>query len=166
MKKQKEIEITDTAETPPSFPKKPRTEAEAFVLGLALDMNPEQIAAAEARLVEAKKAIRQKGIDHLTCVIVETVERFQIGAADVRGIFELVASMGCATKVARTSRPRHPTKAGQGAKVSPGVVMFRNPAAPDQTYTGKGRKPFWFVNHIAAGGAIDALRVPTVNSPI
>jgi len=146
-------------------PKTPRSQAEAFIEALALDMTPEQIADAEARIAEAKKASRKTGLEQLTLAVVETVSRYQITAADVRDAFAVLgyATPPFPTRSSRTiadaPRPRS-AKASRAGKVSAGVVMFRNPAAPEQTYTGKGRKPGWFIQHLTAGGSIEELRAP------
>ncbi|MGQ5524567.1 H-NS histone family protein [Chitinimonas sp. PSY-7] len=45
------------------------------------------------------------------------------------------------------------------AKRGPVAAQFKNPANPEQTWTGRGRKPQWVADHLAGGGSIDALRV-------
>ncbi len=42
---------------------------------------------------------------------------------------------------------------------STGVAQFRNPADATQTWTGRGRKPQWLLDWVAAGNSLDALRV-------
>lgn len=42
---------------------------------------------------------------------------------------------------------------------SSGVAKYRNPENPDQTWTGKGRRPAWLIDHIAAGGSIEELEI-------
>ncbi len=42
---------------------------------------------------------------------------------------------------------------------SGGVAQFRNPANPEQTWTGRGRKPQWVLDWTAAGKSIDDLRI-------
>ncbi len=44
------------------------------------------------------------------------------------------------------------------AEKSANVPRFRNPANPSQTWTGRGRRPSWFIEHLQAGGSIDDLR--------
>ncbi|PHV12719.1 H-NS histone family protein [Chitinimonas sp. BJB300] len=44
-------------------------------------------------------------------------------------------------------------------KRGPVAAQFKNPANPEQTWTGRGRKPQWVADHLASGGSIDALRV-------
>lgn len=43
--------------------------------------------------------------------------------------------------------------------VSTGVAQFANPADASQTWTGRGRKPQWVLDWLAAGKSLDALRV-------
>ncbi|QNM97128.1 H-NS histone family protein [Chitinimonas koreensis] len=45
-----------------------------------------------------------------------------------------------------------------GGKRGPVAAQFKNPAN-DQTWSGRGRKPQWVVDHLAKGGSIEDLRV-------
>lgn len=61
------------------------------------------------------------------------------------------------------ARPRSPA-AGTGApkarkRTSDLPVKFRNPAEPNNTWTGQGRKPKWLVEKLAAGQAMEAFAV-------
>ncbi|WP_269531281.1 H-NS histone family protein [Chitinimonas sp. BJYL2] len=47
----------------------------------------------------------------------------------------------------------------RGGKRGPVAAQFRNPANPEQTWSGRGRKPQWVADHLAKGGNIDTLRV-------
>jgi DNA-binding protein H-NS len=38
-------------------------------------------------------------------------------------------------------------------------AQFRNPADPEQTWTGRGRKPQWAIEFLAQGGSLEALRI-------
>ena len=42
---------------------------------------------------------------------------------------------------------------------SKGVARYRNPADPSQTWTGRGRKPVWVLDWLAAGKSIDKLAI-------
>lgn len=58
-----------------------------------------------------------------------------------------------ATK-AKTARPK---KASDGrAKVAP---KYRNPNDPDETWTGRGRKPKWVVAYQSGGGSLDDILI-------
>lgn len=47
----------------------------------------------------------------------------------------------------------------RGSKRGPVAAQFKNPANPEQTWSGRGRKPQWVADHLASGGDIDSLRV-------
>ncbi|QDQ29250.1 H-NS histone family protein [Chitinimonas arctica] len=47
----------------------------------------------------------------------------------------------------------------RGGKRGPVAAQFKNPANPEQTWSGRGRKPQWVADHLAKGGDIDSLRV-------
>ncbi len=46
--------------------------------------------------------------------------------------------------------------AGGRAKVAP---KYRNKANPDQTWTGRGRKPLWVAEHLKRGGSLQDLAI-------
>ncbi|KJZ20830.1 H-NS histone family protein [Loktanella sp. S4079] len=46
---------------------------------------------------------------------------------------------------------------GRGKSLS--SPKYRNPADPEQTWTGKGRQPQWFKEAIAAGQSPDAMEI-------
>ncbi|MEM7088467.1 MAG: H-NS histone family protein [Pseudomonadota bacterium] len=48
---------------------------------------------------------------------------------------------------------------GRGAKTSKSKPKYRNPAAPDQTWTGRGRKPQWVHDALQAGADISDLEI-------
>lgn len=45
------------------------------------------------------------------------------------------------------------TKSAKRGKVA---AKYRNPDAPDQTWTGRGRKPLWLAERLAKGAKIEA----------
>ncbi|MCL3882102.1 H-NS histone family protein [Marivita sp. GX14005] len=49
--------------------------------------------------------------------------------------------------------------AASGKKGSKGVPKYRNPADPEQTWTGKGRKPRWINDALAQGQSLDDLAI-------
>ncbi|MBV1775734.1 H-NS histone family protein [Burkholderiaceae bacterium DAT-1] len=51
------------------------------------------------------------------------------------------------------------TSAKRGSKRGTVAAQFRNPANPEQTWTGRGRKPQWVADHLENGGSIDTLRI-------
>lgn len=52
--------------------------------------------------------------------------------------------------------PRTRGGAGKGAKVSP---KFRDPKNPENTWSGRGRKPKWVEAHLASGGSMESLAI-------
>ncbi|MCB6184186.1 H-NS histone family protein [Leeia sp. TBRC 13508] len=40
-----------------------------------------------------------------------------------------------------------------------GVAKFANPANSAETWTGKGRKPTWFINAVNSGASEDSMRI-------
>jgi DNA-binding protein H-NS len=51
------------------------------------------------------------------------------------------------------------TPSRRGGKRGPVAPQFKNPANPEQTWTGRGRKPQWVNEHLNGGGSIDTLRI-------
>ena len=49
--------------------------------------------------------------------------------------------------------------AGQTGKGNKGVAKYANPADPTQTWTGRGRKPNWVNDALAAGKSLDDLAI-------
>ncbi len=45
------------------------------------------------------------------------------------------------------------------AQRTKGVAKYRNPADASQTWTGRGRKPVWVLDWLAAGKSIDKLAI-------
>lgn len=50
------------------------------------------------------------------------------------------------------------SRGGRKAKSAKGVAKYRNPANPDQTWTGRGRRPDWVNAALAEGKALDDLK--------
>lgn len=51
---------------------------------------------------------------------------------------------------------RTPKKKDDRTKVAP---KYANPNAPEQTWTGRGRKPKWIEEHLAAGGKLEDIEI-------
>lgn len=62
---------------------------------------------------------------------------------------------------AKTRKPRAAAKPGRKAagRKTVGVAKYRNPAKPEQTWTGHGRKPGWVAEWLAAGKALNELEI-------
>lgn len=48
---------------------------------------------------------------------------------------------------------------GKGRKGAKNPAKYANPASPDQTWTGKGRKPNWVIDALASGKSLDDLKI-------
>jgi len=48
---------------------------------------------------------------------------------------------------------------GRKGKKSVGVAKYANPADPAQTWTGRGRKPGWVIEALAAGKSLDSMAI-------
>lgn len=72
--------------------------------------------------------------------------------AAARG-FELEELLGGGRKRAPGRRRKAPARARRT------TAKYRNPDNPQQTWSGRGRKPKWVQDWLAAGKALDALRV-------
>lgn len=59
------------------------------------------------------------------------------------------------TKPVKVAKVKKPAKSAKPAKVS--VIKYRNPANPDQGWTGHGRKPQWAIDWLASGKTLDEL---------
>ncbi|NHX27966.1 H-NS histone family protein, partial [Escherichia coli] len=42
---------------------------------------------------------------------------------------------------------------------TPAAPKYRNPENPDQTWSGRGRKPLWVVAHLDSGKAMEDLEI-------
>lgn len=51
------------------------------------------------------------------------------------------------------------TGAGKMRKRSPAVPKFANPANPSETWSGRGRKPLWFVAALKSGKSPDDMSI-------
>ncbi|KAF0815304.1 Trans-acting regulatory protein HvrA [Andreprevotia sp. IGB-42] len=49
--------------------------------------------------------------------------------------------------------------AGSKPVKTAGVALYRNPADASATWTGRGRKPLWVVDHLAKGGTLDQIKI-------
>lgn len=48
----------------------------------------------------------------------------------------------------------------------PAVPKYRNPANPEQTWTGRGKKPGWMSDALAAGATLESLLIESVAETI
>ncbi len=96
-----------------------------------------------AQLQEQAKSIRQKEISGVVARIREAIAHYGLTAEDL--------GLGGAVGGRKSRKPRKATatKARRGAAKVSGVVKYRDEAG--NTWTGRGRRPKWFTDAIAAG---------------
>lgn len=96
-----------------------------------------------AQLQEQAKSIRQREISGVVARIREAISHYGLTADD----------LGFGKAAGGTRKTRKPRKASakksRGAAKAAGVVKFRDEAG--NTWTGRGRRPKWFTDAIAAG---------------
>ena len=96
-----------------------------------------------AQLQEQAKSIRQREISGVVARIREAISHYGLTAED----------LGFGGGTGRTRKARKPRKAAakksRGAANPTGVVKFRDEAG--NTWTGRGRRPKWFTDALAAG---------------
>ena len=79
---------------------------------------------------------------------------------DKKNIFNRMLAMAQAAGFASVeafvaSQGRSP-RSDKGVRLPP---KYRNPNNAQQTWSGKGRKPGWFVSHLANGGRVESLEI-------
>ncbi len=95
-------------------------------------------------LQKAAEALRQKETAGV-------IERIRIAIATY-GL--TAADLGLGGKLA--AAPKRAKKAAKAKRKAPGVIRYRDDAG--HTWTGRGRRPAWFVNALAAGKKAEELR--------
>lgn len=86
----------------------------------------------------------------------DLIKRMQKMAAE-QGL-SLDDVLGTATADKSASKPVKAAKAAKPKKVAKvSVIKYRNPANPDQGWSGRGRKPQWVHDWLAQGKAIEEL---------
>lgn len=73
-------------------------------------------------------------------------------AKEIIAEYKLTAE-DCGFKNLNSAKNKGPTP------IKKGIPKYANPANPQETYTGKGRKPAWLQNHITNGGKIEDLLI-------
>ncbi len=101
----------------------------------------------------------------LGSMTVEQLRKLQVSAAEelkkrekaekrnaLKAIRELAEARGFSLDELFEEKPAR-------AQRTKGVAKYRNPADTSQTWTGRGRKPVWVLNWLAAGKSIDKLAI-------
>lgn len=107
-------------------------------------------------LEKREKALLAKTNDKVLSKIVALAKEAGLSAADI------AKALG-ASKPAKAAKAQRATKKGAltGKKVAP---KYRNPANPEQTWTGRGVSPSW-VQALKAAGTLDAALIGTSATP-
>lgn len=90
----------------------------------------------------------------------DLIKRMQKMVAEQGLTLDEVLGSVSGTSEKATSKPAKAAKikkATKPAKVS--VIKYRNPANPDQGWSGRGRKPQWALDWLAQGKSMDELEV-------
>jgi DNA-binding protein H-NS len=112
------------------------------------------------RQLERLRADVDKAVERLADTEKKEALRAAEKAAKAHGysLDELTGVKAAAAPKAKS--PRKPAKkavdADGRAKVAP---KFRNPANPDETWSGRGRSPKWMAEHLEAGGSKEDLAI-------
>jgi len=100
-------------------------------------------------------------VQQLTTLIARAKERLEaINAEKMAKARDKLAKLAKAegielSEILGTRRRRRRTKTAKGR----GAPKYRNPKDPAQTWTGKGRRPEWFVKALASGKRESDLQV-------
>ena len=102
-------------------------------------------------LIKKEQALLSKSHDKVLSKIVQLAKEAGLTADDI------VKALG-AGKTAKAGKAPRAAKKGvlAGKKVAP---KYRNPANPEQTWTGRGVSPSW-VQSLKAAGALDSALIP------
>lgn len=131
---------------------------------LALNLNAMSADALQKLLAEAQAALSAKAkIEKLRADITALIEAEGLTVADVFPpvVHELPAALGASR---RGRKPKSAADAGGGftapaSRQPKGDAKYENPADPAQKWTGKGRKPQWVIDALAAGTTLEALLI-------
>ena len=103
-------------------------------------------------LDKKEQALKSKSHDKVLSKIVALAKEAGLSAADI------TKALGSSKPSAKTGKAPKTVKKGAlaGKKVAP---KYRNPANPEQTWTGRGVSPTW-VQALKAAGTLEAALIP------
>jgi len=102
-------------------------------------------------LIKKEQALLSKSHDKVLSKIVQLAKEAGLTADDI------VKALGAGKTAKAGKAPRVAKKGGlAGKKVAP---KYRNPANPEQTWTGRGVSPSW-VQSLKAAGTLDSALIP------
>lgn len=74
-------------------------------------------------------------------------------------IEEIAKSLGMSVPELLEATGALKSKKQNGAGAVKGEALYQNPANAAETWTGRGRKPFWLVKYLEEGGELEKLRI-------
>ncbi|NMG49874.1 H-NS histone family protein [Azoarcus communis] len=91
----------------------------------------------------------------------DLIKRMQKMAAEQGlSLEDVIGTAPAAAEKTPSRRGRKPGKAAKAAKpATVSVIKYRNPANPEQGWTGRGRKPQWALDLLAQGKSLDEAAV-------
>lgn len=111
---------------------------------MAIDLNALSAKELDSLISKAKK--RKTTLKKRKPITAVRTRLKAAAAAEGYTIEELFGSAGAAPRAARPAKAPRKT----GIKVAP---KYRNPAKPEETWTGRGRQPRWMAEQVAQGKA-------------
>lgn len=123
---------------------------------LSLDLKSLSVEALQKLMQDAKAAIEaQAKIEKLRADLTALIEAEGLTVADVfPPVAAPVRDLPHDLPVRRGRKP-----GAQTGRKPVGDAKYENPTDPSQRWTGKGRKPFWVSEALAAGTTLDALAI-------
>ena len=102
-------------------------------------------------LIKKEQALLSKSHDKVLSKIVQLAKDAGLTADDI------AKALG-AGKPAKAAKAPRASKKGAlaGKKVAP---KYRNPANPEQTWTGRGKRPRWLADALASGAELDSFLI-------
>ncbi|PKO56607.1 MAG: transcriptional regulator [Betaproteobacteria bacterium HGW-Betaproteobacteria-21] len=90
----------------------------------------------------------------------DLIKRMQKMVAEQGLTLEEVLGTVSTTSEKATTKPAKAAKIKKAAKPTKvSVIKYRNPANPDQGWSGRGRKPQWALDWLAQGKSLDEIEV-------
>ena len=124
---------------------------------MSIDLSALPIAELNRLAKQVKKEIRAKQGQQRKAAAKERAEKKR---AALKQIKELAASHGLSIEEVLAAKPGRRSRGKEGvekARTSKSPPKYRNPDNPDQTWTGKGRKPGWLLEALSQGKSLEDL---------
>lgn len=111
----------------------------------------------EERLTHVSLDISNLSKNELESLRVE-VDRALKGYEEIRKAQAIMAAEETLQKYGFSLQDLTQTKS-RGRKKAPVVPKYSKPGDPQTTWSGRGRRPFWVVDHLDSGGKIEDLKI-------